>query len=158
MASNDLSTDEWRELYRYLLQRLQDAQALDLRVAVETAAAAPLEEESSPDETVRISSIVKGDVGKAIIRPKTPEEAFLTAVHVLESRLVEVPALAHAVADTFDLPPDEIVFRPDYDESLAPSQSEPVGLGRFLATDNDTDRIRSLLSLLSGERHRLKVG
>ena len=77
------------------------------------AASAPVVEESTPEDAARISQIVRGEVGRAINRRRTPEEVFRAAVGVLQSRLIELPSVADSVAKHLGIPTTQIEFQVD---------------------------------------------
>ena len=85
MANGYISGEERLELYRYLLTELGERGFNEVRIEIEAAASAPVVEESTPEDEERISKIVRGDVGKTIIRRRNPEEVFAAALGVLQS-------------------------------------------------------------------------
>jgi hypothetical protein len=148
MANGDISGEERLELYRYLLTELEKRGLNEVRAEIEAAASAPVVEESTPEDEERISKIVRGEVGKTIIRRRNPDEVFAAALGVLQSRLVEVPALAGALSKRLGTPSDRIEFRVDYEQRYALVQSDPVRLNQLIVSDQEAGSIRlSLLAL-----------
>jgi hypothetical protein len=125
----------------YLLRRLEERRFNDVRAEIEAAAAAPLIEES-PEDQVRVSKLVRGEVRKAVIRRREPKEVFNAAVDVLSVGLIELPALASRVAELFKVQAANIEFRVDYEEGYALVESKPVRLDRLLAPEADTNAMR----------------
>lgn len=148
MANGDISGEERLELYRYLLTELEERGLNEVRAEIEAAASAPVVEESTPEDEERISKIVRGEVGKTIIRRRNPDEVFAAALGVLQSRLVEIPALAGALSKRLRTPSDRIEFRVDYEQRYALVQSDPVRLNQLIVSDQEAGSIRlSLLAL-----------
>jgi hypothetical protein len=157
LANDTLSEAEWLELYRYLLMRLEERRFNDVRAEIEAAAAAPLIEESSPEDQARVSKLVRGEVGKAVIRRREPKEVFNAAVDVLSVRLIELPALASRVAELFKVQAANIEFRVDYEEGYALVESKPVRLDGLLAPEADTNAMRESLRGLGAREERTKA-
>jgi transcription initiation factor TFIIIB Brf1 subunit/transcription initiation factor TFIIB len=148
LANGDISGEEWLDLYRYLLTRLEERSFSEVRAEIEAAASAPVVEESTPEDEARISKIVSGEVGKAIIRRRSPEEVFRAAVGVLQSRLVELPAVADSLAKHLEVPLQKIEFRVDYEQRYALVESDPVHLRDLVVSGGDVEIIRRDLSVL----------
>ncbi len=148
MADIDISGEQWLELYRHLLARLEEYRFDEVRLAVEAAAFAPVFEETSVEEDERVSRIVMGEVGKRILRRRTPAEVFAAAVGVLQTRLIELPAVAHAIAEHFKRLPQDIEFRVDYEEQYAPTQSESVSLERLAVSAQEAEKLRATFERL----------
>jgi hypothetical protein len=148
MANGDISGEEWLELYRYLLAALDKGGFSEVRAEIETAASAPVVEESTPEDEARISKLVRGEVGKAIIRRRSPEEVFAAAIGVLRSRLVELPALASVLNKHLGIAADRIEFRVDYEQRYALVESEPVRLNQLIVSEEESDSLRAALSAL----------
>ena len=148
MANGDISGEEWLELYRYLLAELDKRGFSEVRAEIETAASAPVVEESTPEDEARISKLVRGEVGKAIIRRRSPEEVFGAAMGVLRSRLVELPTLAIILSKHFGIAADHIEFRVDYEQRYALVESEPVRLNQLIVSQEESDSLRAALSAL----------
>jgi transcription initiation factor TFIIIB Brf1 subunit/transcription initiation factor TFIIB len=145
LAAFDLSDEEWLELYRHLLAQLQERGFNEIRAEIEAAASAPLAEESTPEEEARISRIVRGEVGRAVIRRRSPEEVFSAAVGVLQSRLIELPRVAAALADRLDVSAERIEFRVDYEQRYALIQTEPVQLQELTISGDEASVLRAHL-------------
>ena len=148
LANGDISGEEWLDLYRYLLTRLEERGFNEVRAEIEAAASAPVVEESTPEDEARISRIVRGEVGRAIIRRRTPEEVFKAAVGVLQSRLIELPAVAGVLAEHLGIPATQIEFHVDYEQRYALVESEPVPLHNLIVSGQEADAIRVDLSAL----------
>jgi transcription initiation factor TFIIIB Brf1 subunit/transcription initiation factor TFIIB len=146
MANGDISGEEWLELYRYLLSELEKRGFNEVRTEIETAASAPVVEESTPEDEARISKLVRGEVGKAIIRRRSPEEVFAAAIGVLRSRLVELPTLGAALSKHLGVTTDHIEFRVDYEQRYALVESEPVRLNQLIVSEGDSNSLRAALS------------
>jgi hypothetical protein len=146
MANGDISNEERLELYRYLLTALEERGLREVRGEIEAAASAPVVEESTPEDEERISKLVRGEVGKRIIRRREPHEVFAAALEVLQSRLVEIPALAGALSMRLATPSDRIEFRLDYEQRYALVQSDPVRLDQMIVGDEEGNSIRTALS------------
>jgi hypothetical protein len=150
MANGDITAEEWLELYEYLLTALDNGGFNEVRVEIETAALAPIVEESTPEDEARISQLIRGEVGKAIIRRRSPEEVFAAAVGVLRSRLIEVPALASGLGKHLGIRAERIEFRVDYEQRYALVQSEPVPLSDLTVSEEEVAALRiALLTLVS---------
>jgi len=141
LALDEMAQNEWLELYRHLLGRLDERGLTEVRAEIETAASAPVFEERSAEETERIFSMVKREVGRRVLRPRTPREVVEAAIGVLHTRLVELPAIASAMVFRYGRPEGEIEFRVDFEEQYAPRQSEPVSLAKLTASPADRERI-----------------
>jgi len=148
MANGDISGEEWLELYRYLLTELDARGFNEVRAEIEAAASAPVVEESTPEDEARISKLVRGEVGRAIIRRPGPEEVFRTAVGVLRSRLVELPALAGVLTKHIGVPAERIEFRVDYEQRYALVESEPVRLDSITVSEEEAGSLQAALSAL----------
>lgn len=144
----EMSGGEWLDLYRYLLAKLATLGLNEVRSEIEAAASAPVVEESTPEEEARISKLIRGEVGKAIIRRRDPSEVFHTALGVLHSRLIEMPAVAVALANNLKVSAARIEFRVDYEQRYALVESKPLLLNDFLVTADDLGVIRAGLSTL----------
>lgn len=153
MPDEQLTNDDWLELYRYLLAQLEERGYADVRAEIEMAAAAPVFEESTPDEDVRISRITRGKVGRATMRPRSPAELFDAGLEVLRARLIELPAVAEAIPRHLGIDVGSIEFRLD-----APTQSDPVLLARLLITPADIVPISEALMRLGVHAERMKGG
>jgi len=151
MANENITYEEWLELYRYLLTQLESRGFREIRAEIETAASAPVFEESSPEEQNRISILVRGDVGHGVTRRRRPQEVFETAIGVLHSRLLELPQIAVGVAKHLHVQPADIDFRIDY-ERYALSESPPVPLSDFIVTEHEAEAIRTQLEMLGTPR------
>ena len=148
MANADLSVEEWAALYQYLLTELEKRGFNEIRAEIETAASEPAAEEGTPEEQARISGLVRGEVGKATIRRRSPEEVFAAAVGVLRSRLEELPVLAAILSKSLALPPDRIEFRFDYEQRYALKPSDLVRLDHLLVNEQELHDIRDAFSVL----------
>lgn len=148
MANNDISGEEWLDLYRYLLTELEKRGFNEVRAEIEAAASAPVVEESTPEDQARISRMVRGEVGRAIIRRRSPKEVFDAAIGVLQSRLIELPAVARALAEHLGISAARIEFRVDYEQRYALVESEPVPLQTLLVSGKEGETIRVDLSAL----------
>jgi transcription initiation factor TFIIIB Brf1 subunit/transcription initiation factor TFIIB len=148
MANGDISGEEWLELYRYLLFELEKRGFNEVRTEIETATSAPVVEESTPEDEARISKLVRGEVGKAIIRRRSPEEVFAAAIGVLRSRLVELPTLGSVLSKHLGVTADHIEFRVDYEQRYALVESEPVRLNQLIVGKEESDSLRAALSVL----------
>jgi hypothetical protein len=155
MAESDISGEQWLELYRHLLARLEERRFDDVRSAVEAAAFAPVFEEGSVEEDVRISKLVRGEVGKRVLRRRTPAEVFGAAVGVLQTRLVELPAVAAAVSQHLDRAPSAVEFRVDYEEQYAPTQSEPISLERISVSKEESGALSAAFERLGVATQRM---
>ena len=152
MATNDISGEEWLDLYRYLLTELEKRGFNEVRAEIEAAASAPVVEESTPEDQARISKIVRGEVGRAIIRRRSPEEVFDAAIGVLQSRLIELPAVAGGLAEHLGISAAQIEFRVDYEQRYALVESEPVPLQTLIAGGQEGETIRVDLAALRAAR------
>lgn len=148
MANGEISGEEWLELYRYLLTELDRGGFIEVRAEIESAASAPVVEESTPEDEARISKLVRGEVGKAIIRRRSPEEVFAAAVEVLRSRLEELPALESILSKQLGVPSERIEFRVDYEQRYALVQSDPVRLISLTVSEEEIASIHLALSAL----------
>jgi len=148
LANNDISGEEWLDLYRYLLTELEKRGFNEVRAEIEAAASAPVVEESTPEDQARISRMVRGEVGRAIIRRRSPKEVFDAAIGVLQSRLIELPAVARALAEHLGISAARIEFRVDYEQRYALVESEPVPLQTLLVSGKEGETIRVDLSAL----------
>lgn len=148
MANSEISGEEWLELYRYLLTELDRGGFIEVRAEIEIAASAPVVEESTPEDEARISKLVRGEVGKAIIRRRSPEEVFAAAVEVLRSRLEELPALAGILSKRLEVPSERIEFRLDYEQRYALVQSDAVRLISLTVSEEEIASIHLALSTL----------
>jgi len=146
MANSDISGEEWLELYRYLLSELEKGGFDEVRAEIEAAASAPVVEESTPEDEARISKLVRGEVGKAIIRRRSPEEVFAAAIGVLRSRLVELPILASVLSKHLGIAQERIEFRVDYEQRYALVESEPVRLSQLIVNNEESDSLSAALS------------
>ena len=156
MANGDISGEEWLDLYQYLLTRLEAKGFNEVRTEIEAAASAPVVEESTPEDEARISEIVRGEVGRAVIRRRSPEEVFKSAVGVLQSRLIELPAVAAGLAERLEVSPDDIEFRVDYEQRYALVESQPVPLRGLIVGGREVDLIRRDLAALGAARREAK--
>ena len=148
MTESDISGEQWLELYRHLLLQLKERRFDDVRAAVEAAAFAPVFEETSAEEEERVSKIVRGEVGKRILRRRSPAEVFAAAVGVLHTRLIEVPAVAQAISKHFERSPRDVEFRVDYEEQYSPTQSESISLERLAVSAQEVEDLRRALGRL----------
>jgi tRNA U54 and U55 pseudouridine synthase Pus10 len=89
MEGVDLSGEEWRELYRFSLERVESSGYADVRREIEAAASGPVFEEGSIEENERIRKEFGREVGKRTVRRKEPFEVLRAAVDVIWTRLVE---------------------------------------------------------------------
>jgi hypothetical protein len=105
-------------------------------------------EESTPEDEARISKLVRGEVGRAVIRRREPEEAFKAAVGVLQTRLVELPAVAGSLAKHLGIQTSQVEFRVDYEQRYALVESAPIPLARLTVGEQDAHFIRENLSSL----------
>lgn len=145
MEQFDLTEQEWLELYRFVLERLEKLSYTDIRREIETAAAAPILEEGSEEEKARIFREFKNEVGRRTVRGKSPFEAFSVARDVLWARLIELPEVASAIAKTLS-DGRRVEFRVDYAQQYAPTQSEPFSLADLML--DDIDKRKALDSFL----------
>jgi hypothetical protein len=152
LATGDISDEEWLDLYRYLLTLLEKRGLNGVRAEIEAAASAPVVEESTPEDEARISKIVRGEVGRAVIRRRSAEEVFKTAVGVLRSRLIELPAVAAGVAKHLGISSEQIELRVDYEQRYALVESEPVPLSGLIVSEREVDVIRRDLAALGETR------
>jgi transcription initiation factor TFIIIB Brf1 subunit/transcription initiation factor TFIIB len=141
LANENISGEEWLDLYRYLLTRLQERGFTEVRAEIEAAASAPVVEESTPEDEARISQLVRGEVGRAIIRRRSPEEVFKAAVEVLQCRLIELPAIAGVLAEHLGISAAHIEFRVDYEQRYALVESDPVPLANLIVSGQEVDAI-----------------
>jgi hypothetical protein len=130
---------------------LQEYGLTEVRTEIETAASAPLMEEGTPEDDARISRLVRSEVGRGAIRRKRPNEVFASAIAVLQSRLVELPAVADGIVGHLRLAATRIEFRVDYEEEYAPRQSEVVRLDRLALNSEEA-------ALLHEATGRLGIG
>jgi hypothetical protein len=155
-----MSTQDWEELFRYLLARLEERGLTQIRAEIEVAATAPVFEESTPEEDVRISAMVRGEVGKAYIRRRTASEMFNVAVGVLYSRLIEVPVIADSISRNLKRPPEQVEFRPDTFEAFetrgVPVRAESVSLARMSIAEAEMARMSGILVRLGAPDHRME--
>lgn len=154
MANQDLLEADWLDLYQYLLAQLAKLSFNDIRSEIETAASAPVVEESTPEDQAQISKMVRSEVGRAIIRRRSPEEVFSAAVGVLQSRLVELPAVAASLAGHLGIPATRVEFRVDYEYRYALVESEPVPLAHFTVDGAQAETIRRDLTELGAVDRR----
>ena len=152
MPDEQLTSDEWLELYRYLLARLQERGFAVIRAEIEVAAAAPVFEESTPEEDLRISQIIRREVGRASMRLRTPAEMFGTALEIFRARLTELPVVADAASRHLDRSAERVEFRLD-----APTQSEPVPLTRLSVSSTEVIAISEALMRLGLRPDRIKA-
>jgi hypothetical protein len=149
MALEELTAEEWFELYEHLLAQLNERGFTEVRQEIQTAAATPVFEEGSDDDEGTLRRRRSGAVGKVTIRRRRPEEAFDVAVDLLEAKLVEVPMIAAALVERLHIPASRVEFRVDYEQRYAPSQAEPV---RLDALSTDHDEIQKMKSSLDSLR------
>ena len=154
MANQDLLGEEWLDLYQYLLARLAELGFNDIRNEIEAAASAPVVQESTPEDQAQISKMVRSEVGRTIIRRRSPEEVFSAAVDVLQSRLVELPAVASSLAGHLGIPETRVEFRVDYEYRYALVESAPVPLGHLTVDGGQAETIRRNLSELGAADRR----
>lgn len=153
MANENISDEEWLELYRYLLNELELRGYNDIRVEIEAAASAPVIEESTPEDQAHLSKIVRGEVGRTRIRRRRPGEVFQAAIEVLQSRLLELPAVAVGLAKYLAVPAAGMEFRRDDEYRYALVESEAVALVQLVIDEPQIISIRRDLSIL-GARDR----
>jgi hypothetical protein len=156
LANGDITGEEWLDLYRYLLTRLEERGFNEVRAEIEVAASAPVVEQSTPEDEARISKIVRGEVGRAVIRRRGPEEVFKAAVGVLESRLIELPAVGAGLAEHLRVSSEQIEFRVDYEQRYALVESEPIPLRGLIVREREVDVIRRDLAALGAARGETK--
>ena len=101
--------------------------------------------------------MIKSEVGKAIIRRRDPAEVFHTALGVLHSRLIELPAVAVALADNLKVPAASIEFRVDYEQRYALVESKPMLLKDLLVPADDLGAIRVGLSTLGFASSKIRL-
>jgi hypothetical protein len=154
LADQSISGEEWLELYRYLLNELAVRGYDDIRLEIEAAASAPVTEESSPEDQARLSKTVRGEVGRTRIRRRRPDEVFQASIEVLQSRLVELPAVAVSLAKHLAVPPASTEFRRDDEYRYALVDSEPIALDRLVIDTPEVAIITRDLSIL-GARGRV---
>ena len=152
MPDEQLTSDEWLELYRHLLGRLAERGFAAVRADIEVAAAAPVFEESTPEEDLRISRIVRGEVGRATMRLRTPAEMFAAALEILGARLTELPAVVDAASRHLERPVEQIEFRLD-----TPTPSEPVPLTQLSVSPTEVIAISEVLMGLGLRADRIKA-
>jgi hypothetical protein len=155
MADLDLSNEDWLELYRFLLERLESKGLVDVRRAIEAAAAAPVFERGSDDEEARILKEFKGDVGQRALRRREPFEVFAAALDVIWTRLVELPEVARAIQLNIGGTEQQIEFRVDYEEQYAPRQSEPIPLSRLQLSEAERTGVHEAFDAIGVRPERL---
>ena len=142
MEHTDLSDEEWLELYRFVLERLEKLEYTDVRREIEVAAAAPIFEEGSDEEKARIFREFKNEVGARAARGRKPFEVFSVALDVLWTRMVELPEVASAVMRNLSDGHREVEFRVDYAEQYALKPTEPTRLSNLMV--NEVERSKAL--------------
>jgi len=152
MPDEQLTSDEWLELYRHLLDRLADRGFAAVRADIEVAAAAPVFEESTPEEDLRISRLVRGEVGRATMRLRTPAEMFTAALEVLRARLTELPTVVDTASRHLELAVEQIEFRLD-----TPTPSEPVLLSQVSLSPTEMITVSEVLIRLGVRADRIKA-
>ena len=158
MADDDLSDAQWLELYRHLLVRLGERGYVNVRSAVEAAAFAPVFEDTTPEEDEELSRSVRGEVGKRILRRRRPAEVFAAAVGVLHTRLVEVPAVASAIADRFGRSARDVQFRVDHEEQFAPTEMESISLERLTVSVEEEQALHTAFERVGVDPRQIKHG
>ena len=148
MEVSDLSSEEWLELYRFLLERVESRGYADVRREIEAAAAAPVFEEGTSEEDARIRKEFGGELGKRTVRRKNSFEVFRAALDVIWRRTVELPHVATAVAKNLSNGRQSVEFRVDYEERYAPTQSESISLHRLLVDHADEAQMRDAFDTL----------
>src|SRR5437870_12432363 len=108
-----LSSEEHFELYQYLLSRLSERQLAAVRAEIEVAVTEPVFETSTPEEDIRISKIVRREVGKVSMRLRTSREMLTTALEIIRARVTELPTIADALARHLERSAEEIELRTD---------------------------------------------
>ena len=156
VALEELTAEEWFELYEHLLAQLDEKGFSEVRQEIQTAAAAPVFEERSDDDEGTLPKRRSGAVGNVTIRRRRPEEAFDVALDLLEAKLVEIPMIAAALVERLQIPAMRVEFRVDYEQRYAPSQAEPVRLDALLTDQEEIQKMRS--SLDSMRRHNGVAG
>jgi hypothetical protein len=155
LANEDLLEAEWLDIYQYLLAQLANLGFNDIRSEIEAAASAPVVEESTPEDQAQISKMVRSEVGRAIIRRRSPEEVFSAAIGVLQSRLVELPAVAASLAGHLGTAAARVEFRVDYEYRYALVESEPVPLDHLTVDGAQAETIRrDLIELGAVDRRK----
>lgn len=128
-----MSESDWNTLYQYLLDRLRELGLTELVLDVENAAIQRLEQErpsSSSGRSLRTTSVqpsffdehrVEYPVNPRALRPN---EVVVTALNVMTTRLVELPAVLQAIERVFGKPLASFVWRPDAESVSADRPSE----------------------------------
>lgn len=146
MPDSDLSDAECLELYQFLLERLDAEGFAEFRREVESAATAPIFDESSDEEDARVLKEIKGEVGQRALRRREPLEVFEAAIDVIWTRLIEFPRVAAAIETNLKLAATaRVEFRVDYEEQYAPGRSEPVSLNRLQVTEAEAITMHELI-------------
>ena len=148
MAESDISGEQWLELYHHLLQRLEELKLGNVSAEIEAAASAPIFEDKSSEKDDWINKIMRREVGKIFLRPRSAEEVFSAALGVLSTRLIELPAIADAISKYLGRQAKGIEFRVDYMEQYAPRKSEPVSLERLTISSQEKESIDTALNRL----------
>ena len=158
MADIELSPEDWLELYRFLLERLESKGFLDVRREIEAAATAPVFERGSDDQAALPFTKSEVEVGQRVLRRRETIEVFAAALGVVWTRLVELPAVAAAIQKNFGVAERPVEFRADYEEQYAPRQSEPIPLGRLQLTEVEWSAVQEEFDAIGilPERHGQK--
>lgn len=157
LANEDISEADWLDLYRHVLAQLNQRGLNELRAEIESAAAAPVVEASSPEDQERVSKLVRGEIGKVVVRRRNPREVFDAALGVLQTRLIELPAVADRVAALVKVPASQIEFRVDYEERYTLVGSRPIALTEMVLDERDHQAITKTLVELGASEERMKV-
>ena len=112
-----LTDAEWREAYDYLLSKLHEIRSDgslvgEVQKAVAVRVEADLPQSELPGEKF-LRRVVREELDLAKNRAPTPEEAFISAIEVITTRLRELPAIADRLEALFEREPSRIEWRPD---------------------------------------------
>lgn len=154
MPDPDLSDADCLELYQFLLERLDAEGFAEFRREVESAATAPIFDESSDEEEARVLKEIKGEVGQRALRRREPLEVFEAAIDVIWTRLIEFPRVAAAIETNLKLDASRVEFRVDYEEQYAPGRSEPVSLKSLQVTEDEATKMHDLIDSIGVQPSR----
>jgi hypothetical protein len=154
VADPNLRDDQWLELYRYLLERLDFHGYSDVRREIELIATAPVFEEGTIEEQETISKEFRTEIGTRIVRRREPREVFKAALDVLWTRMFELPEIALSIAKKLDVHNQQIEFRVDYEERYAPKLSESVSLRRLMLEESEKRLLQQAFDALGVECER----
>jgi hypothetical protein len=139
-----METIDWNEALNFLREQLREKRAFSVLQEIDRVTSRRVEVYKDSREIVSSEEIPESKETQK--RAQTPKEAFIAAVEVLESWLVELPSIGDKIVENLGDSAESVVWRPDITEEERISEGEEFDVSDFRLSKEAKEEIRESIS------------